>query len=108
MYDLIGDPEIIEELGKLFYHSRIEKIFLASTIRTCGLIGEQYLLKELKKTKDYSVKVAIISALYYKVPITPNYIKLKLIKPKSKSNNYQHFLTYKGKLYFNSFAYFNL
>jgi HEAT repeat protein len=80
MHDLVGDPETLNKLSKFFHDSKLEKIFLSSTIRTAGDPGEQILLHEIKTNKDFSVRVAIASVLAYRLPRYPKYLEVRLDK----------------------------
>jgi hypothetical protein len=101
MHDLVGDTDALSKLSKFFHESKVEKIFLSSTIRTAGVEGEKILLNELKNNKDFSVRVAIASVLSYRLPKTPKYLKIRLDSNDTYSitkNLPGSFCTYYGKV----------
>jgi HEAT repeat protein len=80
MYDLVAESEALTVLSKFFHDSKVEKIFLSSTIRTSGEEGEKILLQEIKNNKDFSVRVAIASVLSFRMPKYPKYLDIRLDK----------------------------
>ena len=72
------------------------KWLICSTLKTCGEKGENILLKHLKYNNDYKVKVAILSVLSYRIPLTPNYLKIKL--DKKQCNKPGQIFTYYGNI----------
>lgn len=101
MHDLVGDTDALSKLSKFFHESKVEKIFLSSTIRTAGVEGEKILLNELKNNKDFSVRVAIASVLSYRLPKKPKYLDIRLDSNDTYSitkNLPGSFCTYYGKV----------
>ena len=78
LHDLAGDGDTVSKIGSHLLGTKVEKILLASTIRTLGEEGENYLLDLLKGTNDNSLKIAIIAVLSYRRPKKPNYLKIRL------------------------------
>ncbi len=78
LYDLVGNDDVIPKLGQLLSNNKYEKFLLTSTIRGYGVEGENFLINELKRTKDPSLKVAIIIVLSHRLPKHPEYLNLKL------------------------------
>ncbi len=101
MQDLVGETDALGKLAKFFNESKIEKIFLSSTIRTAGYEGEKILLHEIKNNKDFGVRVAIASVLAYRLPKHPKYLRIQLDNNDTYSltkNLPGNFCTYYGKV----------
>jgi len=100
--DLVADPAIIQHLLKYFHDPKIEKIFVASILRTCGEIGEKVLLNEVKNAKDFSVRVAACSVLGYRLSSFQKNLELRLDKQYTYDivNSSGKFFTFHGNDHF--------
>ena len=111
LYDLAGDAETIQKIGQFLTNNKVEKMLLASTIRTIGEEGENYLIHELENTKDNFLKIAIISVLSYRRPKKPAYLKIKLENRDYNDKNKLYlpgsFCKYIGNNYLSIFFYTN-
>lgn len=77
----VVDEEVTFKMSQFFKDpnsNKLEKIFLSCAIRSCGPFGEKLIIEELYRTKDYSTKVAIITALSNRLPKYPKYLKFNL------------------------------
>lgn len=101
MNDLVGDSNIIQHLIKYFADPKIEKIFIASILRTSGDIGERVLLNELRTSKDFAIRVAICSVLSYRVSSFQKSLDIRLDKKNTYDivNNSGKFFTFHGTYY---------
>jgi len=78
LYNLVGEKDTIVKLGSFLNNNKFEKFLLTSTIRGFGVDGENYLINELKRSNDASLKVAILIVLSHRMPKYPKYLKIKL------------------------------
>ena len=105
MYNIVDDDFILFENLANFYKepntNKLEKIFLSSVFRFSGIRGELFLVNKLHEDIDYTIKIAIISVLAYRIPRYPNYLNVNLDLYNSKSiiNKLPgEFSEYKGKV----------
>lgn len=96
LYDIIRREDHIEfKIAELFNDYKINKLNVASTLRTSGQLGETILLGMLKNHRDFSVRAAICKVFRYRLFKKPNYLKIVLsfdnkIKIKDKSYFFQY------------------
>ena len=86
MHEIIADDDSLQRIRDLFADNKIDKIFVASILRTCGFEGEQILLKELKYSKDFTVRVASASVLFYRLNKEVNRLQVILDNNDYESN----------------------
>ena len=71
MYSLIWKGRSLPVLVQILNEGQIDRQLVVSTIRACGEIGEQTLLKILRTTNNYKIKLAISTVLSWRVPKDP-------------------------------------
>ncbi|EGR34180.1 HEAT repeat protein [Ichthyophthirius multifiliis] len=88
MYSLIYKANGLPLLVNILNEGNIDRQLIVSVIRACGEIGEQTLLKILKSSPNYKIKIAITTVLSWRVQKQEkNKLKIKIV-PYSVAQHY--------------------
>jgi hypothetical protein len=71
MKSLIWQGGALPILITILNEGQVDRQLVVSTIRACGEVGEQTLLKILKTTNNYKIKLAIATVLSWRLPKNP-------------------------------------
>lgn len=78
-FSLLKEELIIAKLKKLITCTNVDKWLLCHIIVKIQDVGEDIIIKELKKTEDLFFKIAGLKSLSFKKDLHSNYTKIKLV-----------------------------
>ncbi|CAG9335294.1 unnamed protein product [Blepharisma stoltei] len=101
MYSVVWEGGALPVLLTLMEEGSVDRQLIACTIRACGNIGEQTLIKLLRQSDAPKIRMASAAALCWRVPIRPRQLEIRVI---NDSITYEQrtfpgtICTYKGPL----------
>lgn len=78
MWDLASDKETLDKLSRFIQDPKLDKLFLCSVIRTAGPQGEETLIKEVKSNREFAFRIAALSCLTYRIPLSKKHLDIRL------------------------------
>lgn len=79
MYSVIWEGGALPVLLTLLEDGTVDRPLVACTIRACGQIGEQTLIKLLRSSPSGKVRMACAGALCWRVPVRPKQIEIRVV-----------------------------
>jgi HEAT repeat protein len=87
MYSVVWEGGALPVLLTLMEEGSVDRPLIACTIRACGLIGEQTLIKLLKQSSSGKIRMACAGALCWRLPVRPRQIEIKVVNESIKFEN---------------------
>ncbi|OMJ85924.1 hypothetical protein SteCoe_12627 [Stentor coeruleus] len=79
MYSVVWEGGALPVLLALMEEGSVDRPLVACTIRACGQIGEQTLIKLLKQSPSGKVRMACAGAICWRVPTRPRQIEIRVV-----------------------------
>ena len=78
MYSVVWESGALPVLLSLLEEGAVDRPLVACTIRACGLIGEQTLIKLLRQSASGKIRMACAGALCWRLPCRPRQLDIRV------------------------------
>lgn len=87
MYSVVWESGALPVLLTLLEEGNVDRPLVACTIRACGQIGEQTLIKLLRQSNSGKVRMACAGALCWRLPCRPRQLDIKVLNENLKQDS---------------------
>ena len=87
MYSVVWEGGALPVLLTLMEEGAVDRPLIACTIRACGQIGEQTLLKLLRQSSSGKIRMACAGALCWRVPVRPRQIEIRVVNESMRNED---------------------